>query len=85
MSREKDVEELRAGNHHLLDRLETISMSRSSSPSSCLSLFSEMSGSDHEKSFCQKQFAATEETDEDFEMEEMEDSDFEILSDGILR
>ena len=40
-----------------------------------------MSGSDHEKSFCQKHFEAIEETDEDVELEEMEDSDFEILSD----
>ena len=37
-----------------------------------------MSGSDHEKSFCQKHFEAIEETDEDVELEEMED---EILSD----
>ena len=79
--REKDIEELRAGNHHLLDRLETMSTSGSSSPSSCLSLFSEMSGSDHEKSLCQKYFEAIEETDEDVELEEMEDSDGDILND----
>ena len=77
--REKDIEELRAGNHHLLDRLEAMSTSRSSSP--CLSLFSEMSGSDHEKSFCQKYFEAIEETDEDVELQEMEDSDCDILND----
>ena len=39
-----------------------------------------MSGSDHEKSFCQKHFAAIEETDEDVQLEEMEDSDCDILS-----
>ena len=76
--REKDIEELRAGNHHLLERLETMSGSRSLSPSSHLSLLSEleMSGSDQEKqSLFNKQFEIIEETDEDFEFEEVEVED----------
>jgi len=75
-SREKDIEELRAGNHHLLERLEAMSGSRSSSPSCQLSLLSEMemSGSDQEK---QKQFEVIEETDEEFEFDEEEDNDFD--------
>merc|ERR1712128_158624 len=74
--REKDIEELRAGNHHLLERLEAMSGSRSSSPSCQLSLLSEMemSGSDQEK---QKQFEVIEETDEEFEFDEEEDNDFD--------
>ena len=57
-----------------------MSTNRSSSTSSCLSLFFEMFDSDIKKSFYQKHFKAIEETDEDFELEETEDSDCDILS-----
>ena len=40
-----------------------------------------INSSDHEKSFCQKHFAAIKETDGDVEFEEMEDDDCDILSD----
>ena len=82
-SREKDIEELRAGNHHLLERLETMSSSRSSSPSFHMSLLSEieMSGSDHEKSFNQNHFDVIEETDEELDLQEIGNSDCEMLCD----
>ena len=77
-SREKDIEELRTGNHLLLERLETMSRSRSSSPSCRMSLLSEMemSSSDGEKTFYQRQFGVIEEIDEEFDIEE--NSDFEM-------
>ena len=80
-SKDKDIEELRVGNHHLLERLETMSRSRSSSPSCRMSLLSEieMSGSDHEKTFNQKHFDVIDEMDEELELEEIDNSDCEML------
>jgi len=85
-SKEKDIEELRAGNNVLLERLETMSRSRSSSPSCRMSLLSEMemSGSDGEKSFYPRQFDVIDETDEEFDLEEMESSDCEMACDVDL-
>ena len=79
--REKDIEELRAGNHLLLERFETVSRSRSSSPNCQMSLFSEleMSCSDQEKSFRATTFDVIEETDEEFDIEERDDSDYEMI------
>lgn len=75
-NREKDIEELQASNHHLLERLETLSGSRSSSPSCNLSLLSEleMSASDQEK---QGLFDIIEETDEEFDFDTVEGEDLE--------
>ena len=60
-----------------------MSRSRSESPSSRLSLLSEieMSCSDQEKSFYQNHVDVIEETDEEFDLEEMESSDCEMLCD----
>ena len=83
-SKEKYIEELRAGNQHLLERLETMSRSRSSSPSCSLSLLSEieMSGSDHEKKdLNHKHFEVIEETDEEFYFDDMENSESEAFDD----
>jgi len=77
---EREMDELRNSNLHLMDKLEHLSRSRSSSPSCRMSLQSEMelSGSDSEKSM-RRQFEVIDELDE-LEFDEVDNDDDEDMT-----
>lgn len=98
---QQNLQEIRAGNHNLLERLESMSRSRSSSPTGGpvgprLSLLSELelsSASDGEKSIYSRlhsfdviqEMEEEDEADDDFELEEMEQSSDEEDMESALK